>query len=361
MAITLKKIAKESGFNQTTVSLVLNNHPNANKFTSETRRKIREVAVHLGYHPNAAARALVTQQTNNIGLVIPDNVEGQWKNPFYSSFLNGITRTCLKLGYNVLPFCCNMDNIGEFVFPRGIVGRNIDGLLLCSTINPKIMEQFDRLNMPYARIGIAVKTSDAKYQAVFSPDIVGGLKLAIEYLLRYNHMRIAIMDTNSPSSSAIGKQLDIAVAESHLANRVQLKHIYTTDNRCDASSAKIFLATYFNIPEKERPTALITNPQACLGVIKEIGQYNMRCPDDLSLISFYDYDIFDYISPRMTAISFDNEGIAAYATEQLIKKIKQKNIVGAIESKNDFPISINIRNSCSSISHNINFNSKGGL
>ena len=342
MGITLKDIARELGVNQTTVSLVLNSHPAASKFTTATRDRIVNAAKHLGYHPNASARALAIRRTSNLGLVIPDHVEGQWKNPFYAAFQNGVNQVCRELDYNLLTFCCHMDHVDRFVFPKGIAGGGVDGILLCGYVNQKILERLDTLRVPVARLGLVVKEAEIGVHATFTPAIVDGLRQAIEYLSLHGHVRISTMNSGSPSSRAMGSELERITASS--TQSVRLENYFTADARCDATAAKDFIASYFKLPEKESPTALISNPQTCLGILKEMARYNMRCPEHLSLISIYDYDVFDYITPGITALKFDNEAIAAFAANQLINQIVNAKL--PLASKNDFPVTLNIRDSC---------------
>ncbi len=345
MTVTMKEVAKAAGFNRATVSMVLNNHPTASKFTPETRLKIRETVEKLGYQPNIAARSLVMRKTNNIGIVISEQVQGQWENPYYASFLNGVNQFCSQNNFNVLTFCCKMDNVAEFVFPHGISRGNIGGLLLCGELRPETVKRFERLNLPYARIGTAVEESEHGAKTIFSPDIVQGLMQAAEYLVRNGHKRIARMTTENSSSRLIGERFDKAVSKSHL--KVDVRHVYTSYRKCDAESAKNFMTQYLNIPERLRPSALITTPQACLGMLKEMKRYNMTCPEDLSLISSYDYEIFDYITPGITSLSYDSKALASHAAEKIIERINApNNISGPVESKNDFPVSLNIRSSC---------------
>ena len=347
MGVTLKDIARELGVNQATVSLVLNAHPTAGKFTSATRKRICDAASRLGYQPNAAARALEMRRTNCLALVIPDYVEGQWKNSFYATLLNGINRICQKRNYSVLTYCCNMDNVEEFVFPYGIAGGGVDGILLCGYAKAEILERFDRLDIPCARLGISVDKAEHGIRAVFSPDIVRGLVQAVEYLVRHNHTNIVLMNSGVQASHTIADMLNGRLAT--LSHPTAVRYIFTPDGRCDAGAAKDFMAEYFSLPESERPSALITNPQTCMGVIKEMNRYNLRSPDHMSLISLYDYDIFDYITPGITSLTYDNEAIAAFAADRLIDKLTEKSKAEAFVSKDDFPVTLNIRNSCSTL------------
>ncbi|MFQ8901002.1 MAG: LacI family DNA-binding transcriptional regulator [Lachnospira eligens] len=50
-----------------TVSKALNDHSD---ISEETRRKVKEAANRLGYYPNSAARALKTNRSYNIGVLL---------------------------------------------------------------------------------------------------------------------------------------------------------------------------------------------------------------------------------------------------------------------------------------------------
>ncbi len=61
--VTLKEIAKACDVSVASVSKALNN---ATDIGAETAERIRRVAREMGYHPNAAARALKTNRSHNI-------------------------------------------------------------------------------------------------------------------------------------------------------------------------------------------------------------------------------------------------------------------------------------------------------
>lgn len=83
MAITIKQIAEICGVSRGTVDRVLNNR---GKVNPETEEKIRNVAMHMGYKPNLAGKALaVRKKPPCIGVVIPS--EG---NPFFDDVISGI-------------------------------------------------------------------------------------------------------------------------------------------------------------------------------------------------------------------------------------------------------------------------------
>ncbi len=79
---TIKDVAREAGVSIATVSRVVNNGPKVGK---KTKARVLSIMAELGYRPNENARALVTQKSNTLGVVIPDLTD-----PFFASLASGV-------------------------------------------------------------------------------------------------------------------------------------------------------------------------------------------------------------------------------------------------------------------------------
>ena len=64
--VTILDIAEAAGVSYQTVSRVINDHPNV---SDRTRERVLEQIRVLGYRPNMAARSLVTNRSETIGIV----------------------------------------------------------------------------------------------------------------------------------------------------------------------------------------------------------------------------------------------------------------------------------------------------
>src|SRR5919107_4614190 len=87
-------VARAAGVSQKTVSRVVNDAPNVRE---PVRERVLQAIADLGYRPNAAARALVTQRTGVIGIVTPGI-------PLYgpSAQLFGLEHAAREAGYSVV-------------------------------------------------------------------------------------------------------------------------------------------------------------------------------------------------------------------------------------------------------------------
>ena len=68
MARTLDEVAKHAGVSRSTVSRVINHHPNV---SAATRARVEAAVEKCSYRPHAVARSLATSRTNILGMVIP--------------------------------------------------------------------------------------------------------------------------------------------------------------------------------------------------------------------------------------------------------------------------------------------------
>jgi DNA-binding LacI/PurR family transcriptional regulator len=71
--ITLRELAERVGLSRTTISMILNDVPEATRFPEETRQRVVASAKRLGYRPNYFARSLGKRRSYLIGVIAPDS------------------------------------------------------------------------------------------------------------------------------------------------------------------------------------------------------------------------------------------------------------------------------------------------
>ena len=92
--MTIADIARESGVSKSTVSRALNNSGYVSK---EAREKIATVVKGNNYYPSAIARSLSKQQTDSIGVIIPEP-----HTQFFAEILSGISSVVDEYGLTLL-------------------------------------------------------------------------------------------------------------------------------------------------------------------------------------------------------------------------------------------------------------------
>ena len=82
MPVTIKDVAKLAEVSPSTVTRVIQNK---STISDETKKRVRKAMKELNYHPNLNARSLVSSYTQVIGLVLPDDSDAFYQNPFFPS------------------------------------------------------------------------------------------------------------------------------------------------------------------------------------------------------------------------------------------------------------------------------------
>jgi len=101
---TIKDVARESGLSLATVSKVINGLPVGKK----SRDRVEAAIDKLGYHVNAYARALKSNKTYCIALVMPS-----LKHPFFAHLVDELIACLTGEGYNSILMITNYDPMTE--------------------------------------------------------------------------------------------------------------------------------------------------------------------------------------------------------------------------------------------------------
>ena len=99
MPVTLEDIARALNVSKMTVSRAINNHP---EISRETRARILATAQKMKYRPNQFARALTTNHSYLIGIVVPDLMHS-----YFAEICRGVESRARPVGYQNL--ICSTD------------------------------------------------------------------------------------------------------------------------------------------------------------------------------------------------------------------------------------------------------------
>src|SRR5919198_5743953 len=97
---TIRDVAEKAGVSIATVSRVLNDRADV---SMETRERVREVAREVGYSADPAARALASQRTRLVAVVVGDNAgHRDLSLVFFGKVLAAISRRLAQSSYDPL-------------------------------------------------------------------------------------------------------------------------------------------------------------------------------------------------------------------------------------------------------------------
>ncbi len=189
--MNLEDIAKKAGVSRSTVSRVINGEP----YVSEkTRKKVLEVIEAVGFSPNPAARMLVTQRTNVIGVVMPHPVQDLFAsdNPYYhATLLQGISDVVRDRGYAMLLWLSHPEEETQVFYRRILSNRLMDGLLIIATLTTErgLIEGLLESKTPFVLTSRPIEHED-KISYV-TMDNVWAAQHAVQHLINLGRRHIA--------------------------------------------------------------------------------------------------------------------------------------------------------------------------
>ena len=307
--ITFKDISKEAG-----VSL----GPVSNFFTGKKRvkkklsKKIESIVYKYDYHVNISASSLRSKKTKMIGVIIPDS-----SNLVLSSVTKEIERIANKFGYNVV--ICNSDNkfSTEIDHINVLKSRYVDGIIIIpSKEDINIFSEINLQKTPVVLINRKIEKSNIDYVSI---DTYDALLKVIDFLNGLGHKKIAYMNRLIQISESKDR------FRGYMDGLRKNKIVY--DEKFIINGEGFFLEDGYKDMVKilnlnNRPTAVIAfNDLMAIGAIKAIRDYNLKVPDDFSIVGFDNSFINDYIEPPLTSIAFQEEKIANIAFSILLDRI----------------------------------------
>ena len=153
---TIKQIAEAANVSKSTVSRVINNSGYVSK---EARTKIEEIIKEGGYTPSAAARTLSRQESNIIGVLLPDP-----SSYFFSQILSGISEIADKNNAVLIFFNTNYNFSKEIAALRLLAEHNARGVLMTSVVDYYDKESEKTLKFELERLHAPVVFIDRKIE-----------------------------------------------------------------------------------------------------------------------------------------------------------------------------------------------------
>ena len=297
--MNIRDIAKISGVGVSTVSRVLNNHPDVKE---STRENVLRVIKESNYVPNNSARILKQNTTKNIGVL----VKGVF-NPFFSELINVIgskineEKYTMILQQNDYVLEQEVENIISFVKEKRLQG------IICLGGNFIDLDEDSLIHDKYSTVGID------NLQSAYS---------ATEYLIKKGHENIAIM---------IGEKNDFCVSWWRYKGYIKALMDYNikiNDENLiigDYDSEKAYEETMKLLKHRKDITAIfVISDFMAIGAAKAVSDSGLRVGEDISIIGFDGMDVSCYYNPGITTINQPKKEMAEKSVEILFELLKKK-------------------------------------
>lgn len=305
MAVRLKDIARDLGVSVITVSKVLRNRDD---ISSETRERVLKRVKELDYHPNLAARALVTGRSHLAGLVVPDLVH-----PFFAELAKSISAVLRTRGYGLVIASSEEDPDLEKQEIGQMLARRLDVLLVASTqASAEVFQKIDEQQRPYVLVDRTFRDLAANF--VGTDDLAVG-KLAVEHLIENGCRRIAYIGGEGVST-AVDRLEGYRGALTSAGLPVRSEHIVCRSHGDDAGDLTGYKAAQELLTRQDRPDGIFcNNDPIALGAMNAALEANLRVPEDLCIVGAGNVRYAAALRVPLSSIDQDTELLGASSAE----------------------------------------------
>lgn len=314
-SVSLKQLAAHLGLNPATVSVVLNDVP-GRSIPQATRDRIKAVAKELNYQPSLLARSLRNRRTLTIGILVPELGDG-----YHTQVMSGIGDQLINAGY--FYFTAHHRHKQKLVdeYTRMLIGRGAQGIIAIDT----------HLEHP-TPIPVVAVAGHRYVEGVTNVllDHAKAAELTMEHLHSLGHRKIAFMRGQSFSSDSDDRWKCLEAAAKRLGLEIDPDLVVTLER--DMSSPELGYPVVQQLMATDKHfTALVAfNDISAMGAIRALQDYDLRIPDDVSVIGFDNIRAAAYTLPRLTTISQPLAEIGRIATQTLLNRIH-----GTAETRDD--------------------------
>ena len=332
MSATLADIARELGISKMTVSRAINNDP---LVKAKTRERVLEVSRRLNYQPNHFARALVTNRSFLIGVIVPDLMHSH-----FAEILHGITAVARSSNYRIV-IGNTEEHVAREVSEADALRVRTDGLIIATCATGSKTGVYKKMIAAGTRIVLIDCTLEGvDCPTVTTDDIEVGL-LAAEHLINLGHREIGHLQGTTTSTSK--KRLE---GYKQALARHNIAYDRSLVRDCGLTESDGYRVMNEWIKDGDLPKAIfaVTDPVA-VGAMQALHEAGIRVGKDVAIVGGGNIRYGDMLRVPLTTVSWSRGEMGQSAMRLLIQLIEGKGKETA-DQKVILPPTLIVRESC---------------
>lgn len=311
--ITIKEVARHAGVSMSTVSYVLSGK---RSISEETKRRVEESIVALGYHPNAGARALASNRSQVLGLVVP--LRSGVNMPVIMQFVSSIVAAARDYDYDVL-LLTKEAGPGE---AHRVTARSMADAIILMDV------ESDDLRIPELR------TVDAPVVLLGMPDDHEGLSCVdldfatagrqmVGHLADLGHRSIALIGSPPPVYER-GTSYAARLLEGFRREAAKRK-VQASVHPCAPGYDSVSACLDQLLAADRGTTGLVVHNEAVLGpLLLELRRRSLDVPADLSVITLCPDDVAESLPVPLTSIAVPAQELGTIAVEMVMARLAEE-------------------------------------
>ncbi len=332
---TIRDVADEAKVSISTVSLALSDYP---AVADQTKRRVRDAAMRLGYRPNAAGQALRAGRMNAVGLVVPHSSQHVFSHLYFMEVLAGMSRVLNEADMTLVLSTASAETDEDAAYVKILRSQMVDGVVLASF--PLHDANISTLkDSPFPFVVIGRYPSDPTVYAVGIDD-AGGARAATLHLLDHGHTRIAHIGGPAGHLSGMDRRegYEAALRDRGIEPRGQ----YVVEGDYSEDSGRASMRALLELTEP--PTALFAgNDESALGAMATLRAAGIEPGSDFPVVGFDDVRFAAHVMPPLTTIRQPMQQLGTEAARLLLTVLDGEQ---PIEVQVVLPTSLVVRDSC---------------
>jgi LacI family transcriptional regulator len=288
-----------------TVSRALNPDTRA-LVNAVTAQRVTEAAEQLGYRPNPLARALKTNRSYTVGVLVPDIT-----NPLFPPIVRGVEDRLGEAGYTTLIVNTDNDPERERAALATMRERHIDGFITATArLEGHLLSGFALAGTPIVLVNRGLEDGSLPMVGI---DDRAGARLAVEHVAALGHRAIAHIAGPQTTSTGHQRYLGFRDALQRLDIDLDSRLVSYADAFTEPAGAQA-LATLLDAPAAF--TAVVAaNDLLAVGCYDVLNERRLRCPADVSIVGFNDIPFIDRLQPPLTSVRVPQREIGVAAAD----------------------------------------------
>ena len=315
---TLEHVARRAGVSTATVSRCLNAPA---QVRAETRRRVESAIEALGYTPHFGGRALASNRTDTVGVVIPT-----MENAIFARGVQAMEEAFAAAGITLLIATSGYDPERERRQVMALLGRGVDGLILIGHARPP--ETYEAIRRRGAPCVLAWTTGAGSPYPCVGFDNRAAARALVAHVLAQGHREIGMIAGVTRWNDRAADRLEgvrdaLAEAGAPPLDGRLVEAPYTLEAGGEAFGRLI--------DANPGLTAVICgNDVLAAGALLAARRRGIAVPADISVVGFDNIDVAALIDPGLTTVHVPHRRMGAEAARALMGLRNGQETVGDV-------------------------------
>jgi LacI family transcriptional regulator len=309
-SVTISDVARHAGVAVSTVSYVLSGK---RTISASTRQRVLASVRTLGYHPHAGARALASNRSNVIALVLP--LRSGMHLPVLMQFATSVVTTARQYDHDVLLVTADEGPAG---LRRIAASAMVDGLVLMDVEmhDPRVplLRELDR---PSVLIGFPAEASGL---TCVDLDFYRAGAVCVEHLAGLGHREVALL-----GAPGVVYERNTGFARRTMSGFVDAAArlgLRATAEPCGESFEAVRELTEALLRRRPGLTGLVVHNEAAVShVLASLRALGRRVPEEISVLAICPDEVAERGTPPLSSVLIPAEAVGHEAVSLLMRKL----------------------------------------